>query len=134
MNKVVLITGGARRIGAETASYLHSKGMNVIITYSKSSTEAKILERTLNARRTNSCEVYKVQFNSKLDFNKAARNIIKLFGRVDYLINNASKFYPTKIDEISEKVWSETIDTNLKAPLFLSRYLYKELKKGEAQS
>ena len=41
MNKVVLITGGARRIGAETAEYLHSKGMNIIITYSKSSTDAK---------------------------------------------------------------------------------------------
>ena len=37
MNKVVLITGGARRIGAETANYLHSKGMNILITYSKSS-------------------------------------------------------------------------------------------------
>ena len=36
MNKVVLITGGARRIGAETANYLHSKGMNILITYSKS--------------------------------------------------------------------------------------------------
>ena len=34
MNKVALITGGAKRIGAETANYLHSKGMNILITYS----------------------------------------------------------------------------------------------------
>ena len=47
-----------------------------------------------------------------LNYNKVVRNILKLFGRLDYLINNASKFYPTKIDEISEKVWSDTIDTN----------------------
>ena len=35
MNKVALITGGARRIGAETANYLHSKGINIVITQSK---------------------------------------------------------------------------------------------------
>ena len=33
VNKVVLITGGARRIGAETANYLHSKGMNISVSY-----------------------------------------------------------------------------------------------------
>ena len=129
MNKVVLITGGARRIGAETASYLHSKGMNIVITYSKSSKDAKTLKKSLNNIRECSCEIYKVEFNSKLDFNKTTRNILKLFGRIDYLINNASKFYPTKINEISEKVWSDTIDINIKAPLFLSSYFYKELKR-----
>ena len=49
MNKVVLITGGARRIGAETANYLHSKGMNILITYSKSSSAAKALKKSLNS-------------------------------------------------------------------------------------
>ena len=36
---------------------------------------------------------------------------------------------PNKIHEVTEKVWLDTIDTNVKAPLFLSRYLHKELKK-----
>ena len=44
MNKVALITGGARRIGAETANYLHSKGINIVITYSKSSAAANALK------------------------------------------------------------------------------------------
>jgi pteridine reductase len=56
-------------------------------------------------------------------------DIIKLFGRLDYLINNASKFYPTKINEVTDKVWLDTIDTNIKTPLFLSKYFYNELKK-----
>ena len=46
MNKVAIITGGARRIGAETASYLHSKNLDIIITYSKSSIAAKELKKT----------------------------------------------------------------------------------------
>ncbi len=129
MNKVVLITGGARRIGAETANYLHSKGINVIITYSKSASAAKTLSKTLNSKRSNSCEIYKVNFNSSVDYKKISNEILKTFGRIDYLINNASKFYPTKIEEVTEKNWLDTIDTNIKTPLFLSKNLYKELKK-----
>ena len=129
MNKVALITGGARRIGAETANYLHSRGIDIIITYSKSANAAKALKKTLNAKRENSCEIYKVEFDSRIDYKKVTKNILKIFDRVDYLINNASKFYPTKIEDVSEKVWLDTIDTNIKAPLFLSKNFYEELKK-----
>ena len=129
MNKVVLITGGARRIGAETANYLHSKGMNILITYSKSGSAARALRKSLNSKREKSCEIYRVEFKSNLNYKKVANDILKIFGRIDYLINNASKFYPTKINDVSEKVWLDTIDTNIKAPLFLSKHLFEELKK-----
>ncbi len=129
MNKVALITGGARRIGAETAEYLHSKGINILITYSKSSTAARNIKKQLNSIREKSCDIYKATFNSNTNYKKVSSDILKFFGRLDYLINNASKFYPTKIHEVTEKVWLDTIDTNVKAPLFLSRYFHKELKK-----
>jgi len=129
MNKVALITGGARRIGAETANYLHSKGINIVITYSKSSVAANALKKELNLIRKGSCHIYKAKFNSNINYKKITTDIIRLFGRLDYLINNASKFYPTKINEVSDKAWSDTIDTNIKTPLFLSKYFYNELKK-----
>ena len=129
LNKVALITGGARRIGAETANYLHSKGINIIITYSKSASAARSLKKTLNTKRANSCEIYKAEFNSKVDYKKVVKDILKIFNRLDYLINNASKFYPTKISDVSEKVWIDTMDTNIKTPLFLSKNFYEELKK-----
>ena len=129
MNKVALITGGARRIGAETANYLHSKGINIVITYSKSSVAANALKKELNLIRKGSCHIYKAKFNSNINYKKITTDIIRLFGRLDYLINNASKFYPTKINEVTDKAWSDTIDTNIKTPLFLSKYFYNELKK-----
>ena len=129
MNKVALITGGAKRIGAETANYLHSKGINILITYSKSSASANALKKELNFKRKGSCHTYKAKFDSNTNYKKITTDIIKLFGRVDYLINNASKFYPTKINEVTDKVWLDTIDTNIKTPLFLSKYFYNELKK-----
>ena len=129
MSKVALITGGARRIGAETAKYLHSKGINIVITYSKSSVAANALKKELNLKRKGSCHIYKANFNPNINYKKITTDIIRLFGRLDYLINNASKFYPTKINEVTDKAWSDTIDTNIKTPLFLSKYLYNELKK-----
>ena len=129
MNKVALITGGARRIGAETANYLHSKGINIVITYSKSSVAANALKKELNFKRKDSCHIYKAKFNSNINYKKTTTDIIRLFGRLDYLINNASKFYPTKINEVTDKAWLDTIDTNIKTPLFLSKYFYNELKK-----
>ena len=129
MNKVALITGGAKRIGAETANYLHSKGINIVITYSKSSTAANALKKELNSKRKDSCHIYKAKFDSNINYKKITMDIIKLFGRLDYLINNASKFYPTKIKEVTDKLWLDTIDTNIKTPLFLSKYFYNELKK-----
>ena len=129
MNKVALITGGAKRIGAETANYLHSKGINIVITYSKSSAAANALKKELNSKRKDSCHIYKAKFDSNINYKKMTTDIIKLFGRLDYLINNASRFYPTKINEVTDKVWLDTIDTNIKTPLFLSKYFYNELKK-----
>ena len=129
MNKVALITGGAKRIGAETANYLHSKGINIVITYSKSSSAANALKKELNSKRKDSCHIYKAKFDSNINYKKITMDIIKLFGRLDYLINNASKFYPTKINEVTDKLWLDTIDTNIKTPLFLSKYFYNELKK-----
>jgi pteridine reductase len=129
MNKVAIITGGARRIGAETANYLHSKNIDIIITYSKSSISAKQLKKELNLKRKQSCEIYKAKFDKYINYKKIATDILKIFGRLDYLINNASQFYPTKINEVTDRVWQDTINTNIKTPLFLSKYFFNELKK-----
>ena len=128
-NKTILITGGAKRIGLAICHYLHERGYNLIVTYNKSSKEAKDLKKQLNKSRASSCDIIKMNFTGSTNFSQFHNKIIQSFGRVDVLINNASKFYPTKIDDVSEKVWLDTIDTNIKAPLFLSKHLFRELKK-----
>ena len=66
---------------------------------------------------------------NQIIFTQFYNKSIKLFGRVDVLINNASKFYPTKIEMVNDKKWQDIIDTNLKTPLFLSKVFKNELKK-----
>ena len=128
-NNTVLITGGAKRIGHATAKYLHGFGYNIIITYNKSVADAKKLAQFLNNKRADSCKILKVSFTPKTNFNKLSKDFVKLFGRVDVLVNNASQFYPTKIHEVNSKNWDDLINANLKSPLFLSQCLCKELKK-----
>ena len=128
-NNTVLITGGAKRIGRATAQYLHEYGYNIIITYNKSVSDAKKLAKSLNNKRADSCKIVKASFSSKTNFKKLSKDLINLYGRVDVLINNASQFYPTKIEDVNNKNWDALIDANLKSPLFLSQCLSAELKK-----
>ena len=128
-NKTVLITGGAKRIGLSICRYLHESGYNLIITYNKSSKEAKALKKELNKSRPISSDIIKMNFTGSTNFTQFYNKSIKLFGRVDVLINNASKFYPTKIEMVNDKKWQDIIDTNLKTPLFLSKVFKNELKK-----
>ena len=127
--RTVLITGGAKKIGLAIAKYLHQYGFNIIITYNKSKNDAGKVLSTLNNNRPNSCAIIQANFSTIKSYNSLYNKALKVFGRIDVLINNASKFYPTKIDMVNDKNWADIINTNLKTPLFLSKSFFPELKK-----
>ena len=127
--RTALITGGAKRLGLSTAKLLHSSGYNIIITYNKSVKDAKNVFKELNDKRKNSCAIIKAEFNTINKSNILYKKALNIFGRIDVLINNASKFYPTKVNDINQRNWEDIINTNLKTPLFLSASFYPELKK-----
>jgi pteridine reductase len=127
--RTVLITGGAKRIGLAIAKYLHQHEFNIIITYNKSKNDAEKISHALNNDRPNSCAIIKTNFSTIKSYNFLYNKALKVFGRIDVLINNASKFYSTKIDMVNDKNWIDIINTNLKTPLFLSKSFFPELKK-----
>jgi pteridine reductase len=127
--KVALITGAGKRVGACIARTLHEEGMKVVIHYGRSENEAKKLADELNMKRPNSAEILQADLNNLDDINLLAECTIKIEGRLDALINNASAFYPTKIGSITEDQWNELFNTNAKAPLFLAQAVAPYLKK-----
>jgi len=127
--QTVLITGGITRIGLSTAHDLHENGFNIIATYNKSKIEATKLFNDLNNKRKKSCSILKIDLSKQNNFTLFSKKVLNIYGRLDVLINNASKFYPTKIEKINKNNWLDIIDTNLKAPLFLSQVFFSELKK-----
>lgn len=128
--QVALVTGSAKRIGAEVVRKLHAEGMNVILHYNGSEHLAQQIAAELNAVRSNSLTL--IQYNL-LDFEQLpifAERVIAEYGRLDVLINNASTFYPTPLNEVSHQQWDDLIGVNLKAPLFLSKIFAHELVKN----
>lgn len=121
--KTVLITGGARRIGAQISRHLHQRGLNIALHYRGSAAAAQALAAELNARRAASVELFCADLCHLDALHDLAQAVIQRFGAVDVLINNASTFYPTPLGEISAAHWDDLLGTNLKAPLFLAQAL-----------
>jgi pteridine reductase len=120
-NQVALITGAARRVGAEMARTLHAAGANVLIHYRTSAAAAIELAAELNRLRPGSAALHAAQLTTAGAAEKLVAATVLEFGRLDILINNASSFYPTPVGQITEAAWDDLMGSNLKAPLFLSQ-------------
>ena len=121
LGKAILITGAARRVGAEITRTLHAAGANVAIHYRGSADDANTLATELNAQRAGSAITLQADLLDTARLPTLVEGTLKAFGRLDVLINNASTFYPTPVGTITEKQWDDLLGTNLKAPLFLSQ-------------
>jgi pteridine reductase len=130
INKVVLITGGAKRVGAAICRSLHADGFNLMIHYKSSIKEARTLQAELSLQRPNSVAIIQGDLLNIASLPNLISETISHFGRLDVLINNASTYYPTEIGEIDETKWQDLIGSNLKAPLFLSQAAASELRKN----
>jgi pteridine reductase len=119
--QVVLITGAARRVGAEIVRTLHAAGASVLVHYRTSAAAAIALADELNRLRAHSAAIHAAQLTNAQAPEKLIAATLLEFGRLDILINNASSFYPTPVGQITEAAWDDLIGSNLKAPLFLSQ-------------
>jgi pteridine reductase len=129
--KVALVTGAARRIGADIARILHQNEMNVVLHYNTSHVAAKQLCAELNAIRDNSASILPANLSLKGDLIHLVDLAVGFWGRLDVLVNNASQFYKTPVGTVSEIVWDDLINTNLKAPFFLSQAALPHLAKHQ---
>lgn len=119
--KTVFITGAAVRIGAAIARDLHAFDMDVVIHYHTSGNAARELTDSLNQLRADSALALNADLRDTRGYENLMEKVMSFTGRLDVLINNASSFYPTPVAETTEEQWGDIIDTNLKAPYFLSR-------------
>ncbi len=131
MNKVVLITGAARRIGATLARGLHAQGMTVVIHYRHSKQAAQTLSDELNQACPRSAFMINADLRDLNQCNSLITETIALTGQLNVLINNASSFYPTPLETATEENWNDLMSSNLKAPFFLSQAASVYLKKEQ---
>lgn len=123
VNSVALITGAARRLGAQTARSLHQRGMRVIIHYRNSRNEADALVAELNAIRADSACALQADLDSPDQVRILANMAIQQWRRLDVLVNNASSFYPTPLGSSTDEDWTRLVNSNLRAPYILTEAL-----------
>lgn len=132
-NKVVLITGASRGIGRSIASECVKQGAKVAFTYLSSAEKAKALEDELSSNGG----VAKGFKSDASDFDQAQQlveEVVKEFGTVDVLVNNAGITRDTLLMRMTEEQWDEVINTNLKSAFNLTKAVIRPMLKARAGS
>jgi pteridine reductase len=120
-HRVVLITGGAKRLGAAVARAVHDAGASVVVHYHRSAGDAQALVDDMNARRPGSAHAVGANLLDAAALPRLVQATLDRCGRLDVLVNNASTFYPTPVGEITVEQFEDLVGTNLRAPLFLAQ-------------
>ena len=125
-NKII-ITGGATRIGAAIAKRLSSPGVEIVIHFNKSKSNAEKLKKKLSKEQT---KVYLVKgdLSKEADVNKILKFAKSKLKHFDCLINNASLFENDKLENFNTASWGRHLRTNLRTPALLSKGFAKNIK------
>lgn len=111
-NKVALVSGGARGIGAAITKVLASEGAKIIIgdvlEEAGQKTAAEIAEAG------GECVFVRLDVTSESDWDKAVGEAVSRFGKLDILVNNAGVTSRGNIEEITSDDWSRVMDVNVK--------------------
>ena len=120
LNKTVLITGAARRVGAGIARALAEAGWDVAVHHRGGADEAAALVAELNGLGVRAA-AFQADLNEVNERGGLIDRVVSHFGRIDALVNNASLFRYDTLQTLTEASWGEHLASNLTAPVFLIR-------------
>ncbi len=129
--KVALVTGAAKRVGADIVRMLHAAGFDIALHYRGSVAEANALKVELENIRPDSVALFQSDLNQLTEIATLVQSVLAHFGRLDALVNNASSFYPTPLGEITVEQIQDLFASNAFAPLLLAQASAPELIKAQ---
>ena len=132
--KTVLVTGAAKRVGREIACTLARRGAKIAIHYRNSGAAARKVVWELEQLGVKSLAV-QAELTRSGDVKRMVERVIRQFGQIDVLINNAAVFPKTPFAQIRESDWDLAINTNLKGPFLcaheVGKHFLNRAKNGE---
>lgn len=129
-NKVVLITGGSRGIGKGIAQKFAEMGADIAFTFLSSVEKARAFEEELQKQGIKA----KGYQSDAADYSSAEKlidDIVKEFGKLDVVVNNAGITRDNLLMRLNEQQWDEVIDTNLKSIFNISKFAIKPMMKAK---
>jgi NAD(P)-dependent dehydrogenase (short-subunit alcohol dehydrogenase family) len=127
--KVALVTGAAKRVGKAIALALAQRGAHVAISYHRSEAEARQTVQEIEARGVHSLAV-QGDISRSAEVNAMVAQVIEHFGHIDVLVNNASNYYKTPFDSLTEDHWDDLVGTNLKGTFLVAKRVGDEMLKA----
>jgi 3-oxoacyl-[acyl-carrier protein] reductase len=119
-NKIVLITGASRGIGAAIATLFTQEGAKIILNYNKSEKNALLLVDKIEQKKGTIFPI-KADISKVNEVKSMVQTTIEEFGRIDILINNAGITYRASFLDSTEDMWDEIMDVNLKGTYLCSK-------------
>ena len=128
MNKTILITGGAIRIGKAICEKFHKEGFNILCHYNSSKKYADELSEQLNNIRKNSCSIIQFDLNDIDKYPIFIKKVKQLSESIDVLVNNASAFYSSPLTNYKKGDWEDLHNSNLRGPFLISSLLRENIR------
>ena len=121
-NKVAIVTGSSMGIGEAIARRFAKEGASVVVNYLKNPDKAERIVKDIVAAG-GKAKAYRADVSKVPEIEKFAAAVLKDFGRVDVLVNNAGVFRTVPVMDTTEAIWDEQLDLNLKGYFFFVRTL-----------
>ena len=128
-NKVALVTGGSRGIGAAIAKRLAADGANVAITYAKDSKAASAVVKAIERDGGKAVAIQADAADTEA-VKGAVEKTVATFGRLDVLVNNAGTAIPKTFEETTVEDMDRMIDINLRGTLAATQGALKHMQSG----
>lgn len=128
-NKIALITGGGRGMGANITKRLAAEGATVVLTYSKSAAHAKQLATEINTTGGRAV-VIKADNADPAELTNAVDQTIAEFGHIDILVNNAGIYIGKAFEEHTLEDYESVMAINVRAVYVASKAAVKHMPNG----
>ncbi|KZV72062.1 NAD(P)-binding protein [Peniophora sp. CONT] len=129
-NKVALVTGSSRSIGAAIAKHLATLGASVIINYASSSSAAQEVVKSIETDGRGKAAAVQADVSSISGAQTLLDGTLKAFGKLDILVLNAGIMGNATLEQVDEDFYTKHMDANVKGPLFLTKLAAPHLPSG----
>ncbi|WBW96162.1 elongation factor P 5-aminopentanone reductase [Oceanirhabdus sp. W0125-5] len=125
-NKIAIVTGGSRGIGADIAYELAANGAEIIIVYKTRDDKAREVVELINSKGYKA-HMYKCDVSSFNEVKEFTEEIIERFGKIDILVNNAGISEIGMLIDMEEETWDKISNTNLKSVFNMCKHIGKHM-------